>query len=441
VTDAEFTQNADLELLRTELDRTQERYYAAAYQQRQAEELLARYLNTLYPVAYAQARARKVSVVAFAEEMFKAISRVQASESAGAEALLSRCLEALFPAEYAQGIQQGTSLQNLAEQLLPQIGPAEKPQPTTDPAPAAVPEPSAPAISTLEADVVNALRFLGASPDWEDGRRRWEKETGKTRETYTRAVDLLVDKKLVTLVRVPSSNRINGYYAPLLVELTPAGRHEYQERMGLPATTIEDFINERYKSPEAWWQIRLTRALIQDGNSLPATFTYEVYDPQDPLPAEFQKRYGNSEPDLIVVMTPHGGKPVQLCIECERALYSSTQLKSKLLKNMTDYAQAGFDGVYYVAPDRDKARLIATAVRKLAADLLERPHVVERGFAAVFTVDDLAGHWLPSPSQINRWFQPRKEGEEAPAIPPEAAMPEHHFKHVFKNKEGKSHAN
>ncbi len=437
MTDAEFTQNADLELLRSELDRTQERYFTAAHQQRQAEELLARYLNTLYPVAYAQARARKVSVVAFAEEMFKAISRVQASENAGAEILLARYLETLFPAEYAQGIKQKTAIQELAEQLLPKVGTA-KIQET-----ASAPPPPAPVQES--ADTLTALRILGSSPDWEVVRRRWETETQKSEATYTKTLDALLEKGWIEIIRVPASDRLSGRYRPWLVTLTAAGRRAYQEHVGtgLAPIALNDFINERYKSREAWWLIRLTRALILEANDFPqrGSFTYEVYDPQDPLPAGFQKRYGNSEPDLILVLHPHGSQSLRFCIECERAKYPAAQLKSKLVKNVLDYTQAGFEGIYYIAPDRDAAQLIVGAVRKIAADLRENSAVLDRAFLAVFTADDLAGRWLPSPAQINRWFQPGKEKDETVPIPAEAAKPRHHFKYVLRVKEGDPHAN
>ncbi len=431
MTDAEFTQNADLELLRSELDRTQERYFTAAHQQRQAEELLARYLNTLYPVAYAQARARKVSVVAFAEEMFKAISRVQASENAGAEILLARYLETLFPTEYAQGIKQKTAIQELAEQLLPQVGTAKIQETVSAPPPAPVQE---------SADTLTALRILGSSPDWEVVRRRWETETQKSEATYTKTLDALLEKGWIEIIRVPASDRLSGRYRPWLVTLTAAGRRAYQEHVGtgLAPIALNDFINERYKSREAWWLIRLTRALILEANDFPqrGSFTYEVYDPQDPLPAGFQKRYGNSEPDLILVLHPHGSQSLRFCIECERAKYPAAQLKSKLVKNVLDYTQAGFEGIYYVAPDRDAAQLIVGAARKLAADLQDNPTAIDRAFLAIFTVDDLAGRWLPSPAQINRWFQPGKEKDETVKIPAEAVRPRHHFKH----KGGKPHA-
>ena len=137
--------------------------------------------------------------------------------------------------------------------------------------------------------------------------------------------------------------------------------------------------------------------MIQAGNAHPANtrFTYTVYDPEadaDAMEAAgFTRQYGNSQPDLIVVVQSRsGGKPLWLAVECERGNYSSTRLKQKLAKNLEDYATAGFGGCYYIANNRDTARVLGGTITRLRDDLTARPDAISTpGFLALFTLESL----------------------------------------------------
>ncbi|MGC9396883.1 MAG: hypothetical protein ACP5J4_18720, partial [Anaerolineae bacterium] len=192
-----------------------------------------------------------------------------------------------------------------------------------------------------------------------------------------------------------------------------------------------------YKSPEAWWMIRATKALIEVGNAHPANnrFTYTVYDPEadaDAMDAAgFTRRYGNSEPDLIVVVQSRtGGKPLWLAVECERGKYNSTRLKQKLIKNLEDYATAGFGGCYYIANNRDTARILGGTIARIRDALQRQPDAVTTpSFLALFTLEALRETWLPTPRFILTEFFDRKLRQPNPNWPVDAAKPERYFKY------------
>ncbi|HQE91791.1 MAG TPA: hypothetical protein PLH19_03795 [Anaerolineae bacterium] len=190
-----------------------------------------------------------------------------------------------------------------------------------------------------------------------------------------------------------------------------------------------------YKSPEAWWMIRATKAMIEAGNAHPANtrFTYTVYDPQGDAEAMraagFSNRYGSSEPDLIVVVKSRSaGQPLWLAVECERGKYNSTRLKQKLAKNLEDYATAGFGGCYYVANNRDTARVLGGTIARLRDDLTARPDTINTpGFLVLFTLESLRDAWLPTPRFILTEFFDRKLQRVNPEWPQDVARPERYF--------------
>jgi len=217
-----------------------------------------------------------------------------------------------------------------------------------------------------------------------------------------------------------------------LIALTDSGRAEYQQRFGLPPRGIDEFIDTSYKSRDAWYLIRVARAVILAGGSIPGArfIPAAVWDTAEPLPAPYQRRYGNSEPDLIVELVPPDGTKILIAVECERSNYSPPRLKTKVLKNMRDYAEHGFDGVYYIAPNRNAGGLLKTAIRKVAADLRNNPQSLERGFVALFALDSLLKRWLASPAMLDRWHgTPPDESSDAAAA-------DYCFKH--KNRGGSS---
>lgn len=376
-----FIESAELTLLRTELERIRERYAVASYEQQQALEILGRYLNTLFPAAYAQAMAQRTPVYTFAQEMLRALTLVQ-------------------------------PMQTVTEE-----------QPAAQPPASQVDAP--PALGLTDPDQISLLRLTGSTPAFEEVRRSWCAEIKQDDITFKAQLDALIAAQLATLETVKATGTWRSYYSPQLIALTDFGKTEYRQRFGLPARTIKEFVDASYKSEEAWYLIRVAREVILSGGSIPgARFVpAAIWDTAEPLPAPYQRRYGNSEPDLIVELTPADGTRILIAVECERSKYDPTRLKSKVLKNIRDYAEHGFDGVYYIAPNRDSAGLLKTALRKVAADLKANPQSLERGFAALFTMDSLLGKWLPSPAMLDRWHG------TPPGELPDAAAADYCLKH------------
>jgi len=383
-----FIESAELTLLRTELERIRERYAVASYEQQQALEILGRYLNTLFPAAYAQAMAQRTPVYTFAQEMLRALTLVQPM----------------------------------------QVVTEDKPEAQTS-----VPQAdTSPALRLTDPDQISLLRLIGSMPAFEEVRRSWCAEVHQDDPAFKTQLDALIAAQLATLETLKVTGSWRSYYSPQLIALTDSGKAEYQQRFGLPARTIKEFVDASYKSEEAWYLIRVARSVILSGGGIPgARFVpAAVWDTAEPLPAPYQRRYGNSEPDLIVELTPADGTRVLIAVECERSNYDSTRLKTKVLKNMRDYAEHGFDGVYYIAPNRNAGGLLKTAIRKVAADLRDHPQSLERGFVALFVLDDLIKKWLASPAMLDRWH----------GTPPDefsdAATADYCFKH--KNRGGSS---
>lgn len=385
MTDAEYVEQTELTLLRTELAQLRARLSTAVYRRRQAEDLLGRYLNALFPAAYTQALAQQTDRLAFAEQMYRALAQMPGTGAAGP----------------------------------PAAGP---PPVTAAPAPPAAPvAPTPPALT--DPHHITAVRLLGQTPDQMAVRRRWQAETGQDEAAFKATLAALEQAGWLTVQTVPATDRLTGYYSPRLVWLTDPGRADHQQRFGQAAVTEAQFLHY-YKSVESWWLINVTRALILAGNDVPGTpFAAEVWDTAQPLPAPWQRRYDTSEPDLIVRLRPRGGAETTVVVECERALYNAPQLKSKVWKNLADYTAAGFAAVYYVAPNVPAARTLRTALRKLAADRQAQPAAVAAGCAVIWTAVDLADHWLPSPGMVDRW------GGQPPAEYPGAAPAQYHFKY------------
>jgi len=191
-------------------------------------------------------------------------------------------------------------------------------------------------------------------------------------------------------------------------------------------------------SPITWWLIRATRNALLNGRLLPDNpFAIEVFDLAEGIPEGYQREYGEcrsadkvgdekcSVPDLFVELQARGGPLTRLCVECERGRYANQALKQKLRWTMHNYGQAGFAGVYYVAPAAPEARLLQRALGKLAADLRQTPTLVEKGLLAIFTFDALIDHWLPSPAMVDRWGS----GIPAEEIPATAARAVCRLKH------------
>ena len=359
------------------------------------------------------------------------------------EAALQQYLEALFPHLFPQALAQQLSVVEAAEYFYQQqlhgddplklFGEAEE-QP-----PPPVPTPIDPGIE-LSGDAAKFLLAAGLTVVSTDIKALWAQLARKAVRTAKNTVlPELLDKGLIGVERISVPRSFAGYASDTCYLLTEAGHAEYRRRFSDVAVTY-DQVYGPHKSPEAWWQVRAVAGMVRAGNDLPAntSFTYTVYDPTgDPeaaLQAGFERRYGNSEPDLIVVITSQtDGAEQRIALECERASYSAARLKGKLLKNLQDYAEAGFSGCYYIANNGEAARSLGGALMRLRDDLKAHPETVTaRSFLALFTLEALKETWLPTPPFIEAEFFDRRTRKVSEAWPPEAAKPERYLRWVPK---------
>lgn len=387
-----------------------------------------------YAVAQELLRAQVISCRAQLATKIRACQRT--------EAALQQYLEALFPHLFPQALAQQLTVVEAAEYFyqhrlhgddpLKLFGEAEAQPPEVTASP-----PGAPGID-LSPDATKFLFAAGLTVVSTEIKGLWaqlaRKSEGTARNT---ALPELLDQGLLQVERIPAPGYLTRYASDTCYLLTTAGRAEYRRRFSDEAISYEQVYGP-HKSPEAWWQVRAVAGMIQAGNELSANtrFIYTVYDPTgDPetaLQAGFERRYGHSEPDLIVVVTSQtGGADHRIAIECERATYSAARLKGKLLKNLQDYGAAGFSGCYYIANNGDAARSLGGAMIKLRSDLKAHPETVTaRGFLALFTLEALKESWLPTPSFIAAEFFDRKTRRVSETWPPEAAQPERYFRWV-----------
>ena len=365
------------------------------------------------------------------------------------EAILQQYLLVLFPDLFARAIGAQMSITEAGEYLyahhLYDSDPKEIFGLNKD-KPAAPTAPTAPVVVEqgvdLSGDAVKLLYVLGMTVVANEARALWAQHTGKAVGSAKHVLAELLDKGLLRAEQIPVPRYLTGYVGDTSYALTERGQAEYRRRFNSAPTTYEAAYAP-YKSPEAWWLIRATKALIEAGNAHPANtrFTYTVYDPEadaDAMEAAgFIRRYGNSQPDLIVVVQSRsGGKPLWLAVECERGNYSTTRLKQKLAKNLEDYATAGFGGCYYIANNRDTARVLGGTIARLRDDLTARPDTISTpGFLALFTLESLRDAWLPTPRFILTEFFDRKLRQPNPNWPVDAAKPDRYFKYTPVDKE------
>ena len=364
-----------------------------------------------------------------------------------AEAILQQYLLVLFPDLFARAIGAQMSITEAGEYLyahhlydsdprnLFRVKNAQTEEEAT------LTAPTAPVVVEqgvdLTGDAVKFLYVLGMTVVANEARALWAQHTGRAVGSAKHILPELLDKGLLRVEQIPVPRYLTGYVGDTCYTLTERGQAEYRRRFNSAPTTYEAAYGP-YKSPEAWWMIRTTKAMIQAGNTHSANtrFTYTVYDPEadtDAMEAAgFARRYGNSEPDLIVVVQSRsGGKPLWLAVECERGKYNSTRLKQKLAKNLEDYATAGFGGCYYIANNRETARVLGGTIVRLRDDLTARPDALSTpGFLALFTLESLRDAWLPTPRFILTEFFDRKLQRVNPEWPQDVARPERYFKYT-----------
>ncbi|MEJ5312357.1 MAG: hypothetical protein WHX52_21540 [Anaerolineae bacterium] len=401
----------DITLLRTQLQSSQMRLATKVRALQRAEAILQDYLTALYPHLYAQALGARMSTVEAGEYFYQ--HYLYGNDPAE---LFGLC-EARQQAE----VDRARS------------------------APSAPPVVVEPGVE-LSGDAVKLLYILGLTVLADEVKPLWVQHTGKAVGTAKNIVfPELLDKGLLQVQQIPAPGHLTGYASDTCYVLTEAGQAEYRRRFNSDPITYAAAYSP-YKSPEAWWMIRATKALILAGNALPANhrFTYTVYDPERDGEAmaavDFTPRYGNSKPDLIVVITPRsGGDALWLAVECERGNYNSTRLRHKLLKNMQDYALAGFSGCYYIANNRDTARVLGGAISRIRDELQRQPEAVTTSsFLALFTLEALRETWLPTPRFILTEFFDRKLRQPNANWPADAARPERYFKYTPVEKEAGS---
>ncbi len=400
------THAMEMTLLRTQLQGSQMRLATQVRALKRAEAILQDYLTALYPHLYAQALGARMNTVEAAEYFYQHYlygtdpAELFGPNEARQKAEVERARSAPKPEPVAQGVE-------------------------------------------LSSDAVRLLDVLGSHVLSNEVREHWAQRTGKAVGTAQNTViPELLDKGLLHVQQIPVPRYLTRYASDTCYLLSDAGQAEYRRRFSSEPITYEAAYAP-YKSPEAWWMIRATQALILAGNEHPANqrFTYSVYDPiadQKALSAaDLAPRYGNSEPDLIVMVTSRsGGKSVRLAVECERGKYSSTRLKQKLVKNLQDYAATGFSGCYYIANNEDTARVIGGTMTQLRDDLKEQPDTVSTpGFLALFTLEALRDTWLPTPRFIMTEFFDRKLQRPNPEWPEETAKPERYLRHTPGEKE------
>ncbi len=365
-----------------------------------------------------------------------------------AVAALQPYLETLFPQVFPQALAQGLSVVTAGEYCYQYHLHGTDPRELfagAEASPAAAPTAAAGADAgvPLSGDAVKFLFAAGQQVVSTAIKAQWAQLAGKAVSTAKNTVlPELLDKGLLRVEHIPAPRYLTGYASDVCYVLTAAGRAEHQRRFSCEAVDYAAAYAP-HKSPEAWWQVRAVQALVLAGNTLPGNqrCTYAVYDPtgepETAAEAGFQRRYGQSEPDVIVVVTSLSqGQPSRIAVESERGTYNPTRLKAKLLKNLQDYGAAGFSGCYYIANNGDTASSIAGALTKLRADLKAHPEAVStRGFLALFTLDALKDAWLPTPHFIDAEFFDRQTRRVSDRWPADAAKPERYFRFAPKGQD------
>jgi hypothetical protein len=403
-----FEYAAREELLRAQLAREREGRARAVQRLDLAEQLVERFMQLNFPVMHGQATAMGMDVIEEADQVLRALRTGRDLSNAFRRDTKAR-------PSVVSGTSDETPIVN------------EENEPHTPPT-------LSPTLSSEAA--ITALQIIGETADYDVITLRWARRLGLDNIPERKVADLVrmeelraaleelldEDGELAPFVKkeyVRSAGQLAIYQKQHLVYLTESlGVPEYRTRFGkepiherTPVGEGHAFIRpQTYPSDECWWWTRVLKTLIERGNqSKQCPFTYAVYDPcWGPLPPEFQHRYPagerngkGSEPDLLVIMEPLGGTTVRVVIEFERANYAPGRLKTKIWKNLSHYQ--GFQGVYYVAPNRPAAKKIRTAIKKVAADAKDKPDSVTSGLVAVFRGSVLEDAWLPSPAQVDRF--------------------------------------
>ncbi len=371
---------------------------------------------------------------------------------------LRRYLTALFPGVYPEAVVTQQPLVQIAQTLYPQLlqGRSARdlpPAPADAVAPAALPAPEpeanapapAPAAVTLSGSALSLLGILGSQVVAAEVERAWAAQLGLAPATFKNHVlPELLRARLVQVQTIRGALRkLRGYASDVNYVLTPAGRQLYREQFGAEAVDFAA-VYAGYASAACWWLHRVTKALLLAGNTHPDNrrFTYTVYDPvvdtAEYLAAGFQKRYGAAglaaEPDLVVVVASRtGGEGAHIAIECEYANYSTPRLKGKVSKTVKTYREAGFQGVYYIAPNSQALGLIHDALGRCLADWREGLQTGERAricwwpdraFFATFSLLQLKDAWLPTARLIELHAFNQEAGMPADDWPAGAARPE-----------------
>jgi hypothetical protein len=445
--DLPFEIEAQVQLLRRQLSSEREKFAQCMFRLDDAEKIIERLLQLNFPVLHGQCKAAGMDLIDESTRILRALRT-------GGE------------------MEQVVELMRRDHTLPPTVAPRSPDG--TDTAEVAV-------SGDLDAESIAALQVLGETADFDVATLRWAQQIelpavpARASDNLERLADLRERFRsrlegplapYVEQVYVPSDRALKCYQEPTLIYLTEErGVPEYEVRFGkspvrkplsdydsdsasdLPAEVDRErraFINPAtYPSPKCWWLTRVVKTLIELGNRLSDNpFHATVYDPVcDPLPAgeDFLPRYphGNrnqpgSEPDLIVVLDPRGGEKVYIAVEVDLATRSTVVMKGKMHKNLTHY-EGHFDGIFYVAPERDIARRLRTALRAVRSDANpppdsnRQPVTTAPGLIAIFQASSLVETWLPSPAYVDRW------GTTPPEDKPHMAKMFYYYKHKVRH--------
>jgi hypothetical protein len=299
------------------------------------------------------------------------------------------------------------------------------------------PKPPAEAYTSLDEPAVRAaLQALGATADFDQATLRWARSQGRILPPGLPSVDLgrmqalrtefrqlLVEHldAFVDVVYVPSAGKLTVYQDPHLVYLSdPVGvaahwdiwhRAPWQEIAGTSAPAVVKALETAqgphgYATPQTWWWIRAAKALLEAANYRAGVpLRYDIYDPLVGWPEEVQAQYERTDmeapqPDLVTHVLPRRSQTVRLALYFEAGQRSSTFIQTQIVQRLEYGHQVGCDGVYYLAPNRNVACKIRTAVRKVRTAAQAKPTTVPAGCVAVFQISHLLDRWLPVPQML-----------------------------------------
>ncbi|MGC9396882.1 MAG: hypothetical protein ACP5J4_18715, partial [Anaerolineae bacterium] len=185
------------------------------------------------------------------------------------EAVLQQYLLVLFPDLFSRALGAQMSITEAGEYLYThhlydsdpkEIFRAKNAQPEGDAATTATTTPVVAEQSVdLSGDAVKFLYVLGMTVVANEARELWAQHTGKAVGSAKHILSELLDKGLLRVEQIPVPRYLTGYVSDTCYILSQTGQAEYRRRFNSDPITYEAAYGP-YKSPEAWWMIRATKA-------------------------------------------------------------------------------------------------------------------------------------------------------------------------------------